>query len=251
MNKKVFLGVTTLLALGSAIASGVGTYRARHKIEKIVKKEVTLREGIKSIIPDYVPAAATFVGAVGCAVAGESITKKDIKRISSVKDKAVEKYKKISEWYKDQTDAIEECADEETKAKIKKTLYVREAKRSCLDEFEIKKFYDPVTRTFFESTEADIRIALNHVNKQISLTGSCAYGELYSELGICFPKEFKDFVWNDYMSIENGNDGWVDVEFVSDYYTGEGDVEIIRYITSVDNSDYTVPYEPEEDVPRC
>lgn len=236
MTKKGLLAITlgSVGLIGTAITAGVGTYKAYPKIKEAQEKEMGFIDTVKYVAGEYVPALAVTVITGGLIVGSEILGERKVNELTKKVTKYKDKFDTVSGWYKDQTKAIKENADEETQKKIADaTLENEKTRMSDVDGMElVHTYYDPITKTEFEATKYDIYRALNVVNKDMLTVGEAMYSDFYSALSLELPKEFCEDGWSwgtssamwvsPFVEIEEEvRDGKIYIYFVSDRGDGE------------------------------
>lgn len=193
---KVGLAVTTTLAC--CTATGVATYKAYPKIKACKDEGKGLGETIKTVAPDYIPVFGTVCLAVGLVVADSVLGEKKIKELENRVKLAASKYDKVSKWYKNQTEAINEQANDKTKEKIFAAAKEKDSNdRLKYDYTTVYKIFDPTCGVHFEASLGDFMAALDILNQKLAVgDGVVTYDEFYQLMGADIPDKYRGWGWS-------------------------------------------------------
>lgn len=198
MNKTRVLTVVSVVGvIGSAIASGIGTYKAYPKLKEAIQKKFGFWKTVRYVAKDYVAPAAIVAGTVGTVIATEVIGEKQTANLTKALANSVKEADTVKTWYKDQSNAIKEEADENTQKKIKENVKKKEeSRRASNDMTEYHKYRDVLTGVIIETTEMYLRCACEAVNKELIVTGAAPLITFYGELGAVLPNKFQRYGWS-------------------------------------------------------
>ena len=183
----------------------------------------------------YIPAAVSTAATVGCLVASNRLTAKQIVGLSTAVASSaglISKYRdKIVEFTNEDTLRNIDSAVANTQMQERKPVYIdtpgvitRGEHFNNTDEDGTFLFYDPFTNMKFRHTKLGVLGAKYYLNRNFALGGTAPLEMFYAFLGLELPDEYKPVCWDSYEMNEAGYN-WIDIEIersdIPDPETGE------------------------------
>ncbi len=179
------------------------------------KKELSILETTKIIIPPYIPTILAGITTISCIVGANILSKKrqmSIVGAYTMLDQSYKRYKKAA------NDVFGNDADSKIKAEMAKNTFIYGAfsgEGQLYDPTEDSSdkvlFYDSYSERFFHSTLAAVINAEYHFNRNLSIRGYMSLNDFYEFLGLDKIAIGDDIGW--YMDkICEGGYMWMDFE---------------------------------------
>lgn len=210
-SQTIFAIGSTILSLASVGLTAWGTVKAVKELEYLdkVKPNATKWELTKKVAPYYIPAAVATVGSIGCTWKSHNISADKLAHMGMTLNAV-----------KDQFNAYRELNGENDKNILEKRLDQKEENEKNWEEKgysgdEILRWYEPVSKQWFESTTADVMEACYTANRLFIGTCSCSFSTFLNCLGFDEKDTYKwnNIGWYQYSGEVYYGYTWIDFNF--------------------------------------
>lgn len=231
-----------VMSTASAIAAGIGTYKAYPDIKVGVEAGENPMKIAKSVAKNYIPAMGLTLGAGALLILGEVLGERKIEELEGRAKRLMERYKTVTKWYQNKDAAIKECISPRNQNDIEKMAYERDRK-DIYGSTEIRKYHDLTTHVEFEASEIDLLRAQMAINRNLTIHGIAFYEDFYAELGIDIPDKFKGWGW----SIGQASAAWVQPWLVVQTARSDDGSSDLLYSAGDRGDGVTMSFEPIDD----
>lgn len=206
--------ILTCLGVVGVIATSVSAVKAHKKYEDLVLEETCDREceldtmdKVKIAIPTYAPTIFLGAATIGCIIGSNCINKKKQASITSAYmflDSTFKSYKaKVKELYG-------EDADDRVMLELAKDDYSEY--EEILSVGEKRLFFEPISRTYFEASMAEVQQAEYLLNRELALSDYVKINDFLRYLGVDETDIGDVMGWSAFEMHEMKGSCWVDFE---------------------------------------
>ena len=214
--------ILTVVAAGGVVITAVSTGKAAIKADKLLKaakekkgEDLTKTEVILTAGPAYIPPVVLGVSTIACIFGINTLNKKQQAALASA-------YALVENSYKDYRNKVKEMFGEEVDTQIRDSIMMEERNRDIIayapgcqilpQDGEIRTFYEPNRRSYFESTVEAVQNAEYHLNRNLAIRGDVTLNEFYSFLGLSETISGNVLGWDIQTLIESYESPWIDFD---------------------------------------
>lgn len=228
-----------VMSTASAIAAGVGTYKAYPDIKVGIEAGENPLKIAKSVAKNYIPAMAMTLGTGALLIVGEILGERKVAELEDRAKRMMQRYNTVSKWYQNKDMAVKEVVGPRNQSEIEK-LELERDKKDIYGSTEIRKYHDLKTHVEFEASEVDLLRAQTVVNRNLTLHGVAFYEDFYAELGVDIPPEFKGWGWSVGLAYASWVEPWLVVQTAK---SEDGSADLL-YFSGDRGDSVTMAFEP-------
>lgn len=203
--------ILSFVAAVGVVATTVSAIKATKKYEKLLHEkradvcgELDPMDKVRIAIPTYAPTVLLGVTTIGCIFGSNYMNKQKQAALTSA-------YMALDTTFKQYKEAAKRVYGEDADEKIMKE-YVRGDE--CMEKISLygedRLFYEPISRTYFESTLAEVKQAEYLLNRELALTDYVRINDFLRYLGQDETDMGDVMGWSTFGTHEFYGHAWID-----------------------------------------
>ena len=222
--------ILSFVAVAGVVATTVSAIKATKKYEQLLHEkradtcgELDPMDKVRIAIPTYAPTVLLGVTTIGCIFGSNHMNKQKQAALTSA-------YVALDASFKQYKEAAKKVYGEDADEKIMEE-YIRGDE--CMEKISLygedRLFYEPISRTYFESTLAEVKQAEYLLNRELALTDYVRINDFLRYLGQDETDMGDVLGWSTFGTHELYGHAWID--FKHELVEMEDGLEcyIIRY----------------------
>lgn len=214
-HSKVFFsqhGSTILTAIGAVgvVATSVSAVKSYKKYEQLVDEAnylsdegIELIDKIKIAIPTYAPTVFLGFTTIGCIVGSNIINKRKQATIMSA-------YMALDGTYREYKNKVKELFGDDADDRVISAMIRDKYEESETEYGEKILYFEPISRTYFEASPAEVQQAQYLLNRELALTDYVKINDFLRYLGVDETDIGDVMGWSTFGTHELYGSCWID-----------------------------------------